>query len=133
MSTLSEKTPWRNGLWSYTGMSSAVFMVEGENWDRKSLIALDYPDIEGSMPLSIMKYGDFGAARKEIVEATGAETYNIEMEWYGAYKIEGVVNETGTAIHSWDETSKKVMETKWLTPESLEKLKEDRDDINTPR
>jgi len=113
-------------------MPSYVFAIEGEKADAKSLIALDYPDIESTMPPNIMKSGDFGATRKEIAEATGADTYNVEILWYGTYKMEGVVNETGTEICTWDVVSKQVDTMKWLSPEKLEELKEERDDVNTP-
>ena len=133
MTNISENTPWRNGYWTVEKMASTIFMVEGENWVVKSLIALDYPDVESSMPSSIMKYGDFGATRKEIAEAIGEEKYNIEINWYGISKMPGFVNDTGTKIHYWNEISKATEVITWLTPENTVKIKEDRDDINAPR
>ena len=134
MTNPPQKTQWQAGFWAVEKMSSTIFDVKGETWDMKSLIALDYPDmVERSMPASIMKYGDFGEARKEIAEATGADKYNMDMLWWGAYKMNGVVNDSGTAIHYWDEIGKRVGVIKWLTPENLQVLKVDRDDIDTPR
>ena len=114
-------------------MPSFVFVIEGEKAEAKTMIALDYPDIESALPPNTIKSGDFGDAKKEVTEATGADKNNVEMVWYGMYKMPGVVNEAGTEIHIWDETSKEVDTMKWLTPEKLEEMKEARDDANEPR
>ena len=126
--------PWRDGFWIVEEMASTIFEVEGEKWLVKNLIALDYPDVESSMPPSRMKYGDFGPACKEIAEATGQEKYNIEIVWYwGDNKMPGCVNDVGTKIHFWNEISKKTQSITWLSPEEMAKIREDRDDINAPR
>ena len=133
MTNTAGKTPWQDGYWTVDRWSSTLFEVRREKWDMKSLIALDYPDMEIGNSSCILKYGDFGEARKEISEATGSDKYNMEIIWWGAYKMRGVINDNGTAIHYWDEVSKTIGLLKWLTPENLEELKEDRDDINSPR
>ena len=130
---MSGNTPWRDGFWIVEEMASTIFEVEGEKWLVKNLIALDYPDVESSMPPSRMKYGDFGAARKEMAEATGENEYNVEISWYGVNKMKGFVNNTGTKIYFWNEISKTIEVITWLTPENIEIIKEDRDDIDTPR
>ena len=127
------KTPWRNGYWYMANMPAIVFIIEGEKAEAKTMIALDYPDIESKMPPNTIKSGDFGSARKEVEEATGADKNNVEIVWYGTYKMPGVLNETGTEIHMWDEVSKHVNTMKWLTPEKLEEMKEARDDADAPR
>ena len=134
MNNPTKKTLWQDGFWAVENMSSTIFDVKGETWDMKSLIALDYPDmVERSMPVSIMKFGDFGGARKEITDATGAHKYNLDMLWWGTYKMQGVVDDNGTAVHYWDEVGKIVGIIRCLTPETLQELKDDRDDINAPR
>ena len=133
MTNLSENTPWRNGYWTVEKMSSTIFMVESDKWVVKSLIALDYPDVESSLPSSIMKYGDFGATMKEMAEATGEDEYNVEISWYGVNTMKGFVNNTGTKIYFWNEISKTIEVITWLTPENIAIIKEDRDDIDTPR
>ena len=131
---MSGNLPWRDGFWIVEEMASTIFEVEGEKWLVKNLIALDYPDVESSMPPSRMKYGDFGAASKEMAEATGQEKYNIEIVWYwGDNKMPGYVNDAGTKIHFWNEISKKTQAITWLSPEEMAKIREDRDDINAPR
>ena len=47
-------------------------------------------------------------------------------------KVCGIVNEAGTEITSWGfSNSLEVM--RWLTQEQIDKLKQDRDDLDTPR
>ena len=62
MSNLSSKTPWRNGYWASPNMPAFIWVVDGEKMDAKNMIALDYPDIEGSM-VCTLKHGDFGPPR----------------------------------------------------------------------
>jgi len=98
----------------------------------KTMIALDFPDVESPMPTNTIKYGDFGEAGKEVAEATGAEKYNIEFVWEEVYKMPGVVNEDGTEITMWEDVSKVISTMKWLTPEKVEEMKEARDDMDAP-
>ena len=127
------KTPWKNGYWTLSNMPSYIFIFDGEKAEAKTMIALDFPDVESQMPTSTIKYGDYGEARKEVAEATGTEKNNVEMVWYGTYKMPGIVNEEGTEIKMWDEVSKVINTLKWATPEKVEELKEARDDMDAPR
>ena len=52
-------------------MPSTILMIEGDKLAAKPIIALDYPDIGVDNGATVIKSGDFGPARKEIVEATG--------------------------------------------------------------
>ena len=53
-------------------MPSTILMIEGDKLAAKPLIALDYPDIgKDNNGVTVIKLGDFGPAKKEIVEATG--------------------------------------------------------------
>ena len=52
-------------------MPSTILMIEGDKLAAKPIIALDYPDIGVDNGATVIKFGDFGPARKEIVEATG--------------------------------------------------------------
>jgi len=104
-------------------------VVDGEKMDAKNMIALDYPDIEGSMSCNI-KHGDFGPARKEVAEATGVERANFEIDFFGQ-KTPGVVDESGTKMTMWGFAN--MLDTmKWLSPEDIKKAKENRDDFNEP-
>ena len=129
---MSKETPWKNGYWSSQKMASNIFLIDGENMNMNTLIGLDYPDLEGGYECTI-KSGNFGATRKEIAEATGADCYNVQIAWFKAYNTNGVINETGTEIQQWSESEKKIDILKWLTPDKIEEMKEDRDDVNKPR
>ena len=70
-------------------------------------------------------------AHLDIVEATGVENYNLEID-VGVFKMLGVLNTTGDLIHFWGTTNKmEIM--KWLSDEDLEILKEDREPADAPR
>merc|ERR1719458_1149247 len=77
-----------------------------------------------------IKYGDFGPARKEVAEATGAERANFQIDMFGA-KMAGVVDESGTKMTMWGMTNT-LESMKWLSPEEIRKAKENRDDFDEP-
>ena len=58
--------------------------------------------------------------------------YNTEIDFAGIYKMNGIVNESGTEIKSWGMTNS-VETMKWLSPEDVEKRRVNRDDFNAPR
>ena len=132
MSDYSGKTPWRDGYWANPAMPAFLNHVNGEKWEGKSMIAMDYPDIEGSAGWACtVKHGNFGPTRKEVADATGAECNNLEME-VRTLKIPGVVNEGGTKITFWGWTN--TLETMhWLSPEEVKEARGNRDDFNAPR
>ena len=68
----SKEIRWRNGYWANDKMPSNILIIEEEKLVAKPIIALDYPDIGVDNGVTAIKFGDFGPARKEIVEATGA-------------------------------------------------------------
>ena len=79
-----------------------------------------------------LKFGDFGPARKEVAEATGADNYNLERTIAKVIKTYGVINESGTEVTSWGFTNElEVM--RWMSPKELQKLRDKRDDFNAPR
>ena len=129
---MSKETPWRNGYWSAQNMPASIFIIDGEKVHMKTLIGLDYPDLEGGFEHTI-KSGNFGVTTKEVAEATGADCCNVQIDWFKKFKVNGVINETGTEIQQWSAHEKKISIMKWLTPDKVEELKEDRDDVNIPR
>ena len=129
---MSKETPWRNGYWFNPDTPSMVCIVDGEKMEVKTLIALDYPDLGGGFESTIIP-GDFGETRKEIAEVTNADRYNVQISWFMTYNADGVINDSGTEIQQWNEHENKIDVLKWLTPDKVEELKEDRDDVNTPR
>ena len=59
-------------------MPSTILIIEGDKVVDKPIIALDYPDIVvDNIGVTVIKSGDFGPARKEIVEATGRVNLNL--------------------------------------------------------
>ena len=79
-----------------------------------------------------VKSGEFGPARKEIAEATGVDNCNMELSLENMGNYPGVVNEAGTEITVWGWTNS-VEVIKWLSPEEVEKVKEEREHKDTPR
>ena len=70
---------WRDGFWANVKMPSSIVAIEGDRLSTKPLIALDYPGMGMGDEGTLIKYGDFGPARKEIVEATG--TVDFRSTW----------------------------------------------------
>ena len=123
-----------DGFWFNEKVPCGVFVIEGGKMDFKKLIVLDYPDIGWDMPVPF-KFGKFGPARREIVEATGATDYNFKLELFGMpYYPEsyGVINENGTEITFWG-GSDSLEVLRWVSPEQLEILREGRDHKDNAR
>lgn len=125
------KVPWREGFFKMGPFPSMILQTSGENmllW--KNLVALDHPDLEtGSVPITC-HFGNFGAARKEIADATGVSDYNF---WADGYFVncKGVINEEGTKMTMWG-VSYAVEEWIWLDEEMIEDIKNDRDSYLSP-
>ena len=128
---MTEKTPWKNGLWYSEQLPSYIWDVNGESIAGKNMISLDYPDLEGHLNFTL-KFGDFGPARKEVLDITGVDNYNFEVTAFGFMKTYGFVNESGTEITTWG-TSNSIEILKWMSPENINELKAKREDIDTPR
>ena len=43
MSSEENKTPWKNGFWFNKGRSCFLLKVDGENFEMKNIVCLDYP------------------------------------------------------------------------------------------
>ena len=97
----------------------------------KSWLSLDYPDL-GADNTRELRFGDFGATGKQLAGA-GAR-YNLEIGWLrDAFVFKGVLSEDGMEMKVWNDITNKVDVFTWLTPEEVEELREDRDDLNAPR
>ena len=97
----------------------------------KNLIALDYPDIETEGSKMTCEFGNFGVARKEIVEATGSQNYNFKGT-SPMFNSMGVMNSEGTKITVWG-MSNKLEEWTWLDDDEVQEMKDDRDPFDKPR
>ena len=128
------KTPCRDGFWFTEKWPSYIIIIEGNKLEKKKWIELDYPDLGGDNKLPDLKFGDFGAARKELAEREEGARCTIEICWLGAmFVFKGVVNEDGTEMRVWNDITNVVDVFKWLTPEEVEDLKQGRDDFDAPR
>ena len=131
---MASTTPWRNGFWMNLKQLQSIFVVNGDKMETRQIISLDYPDLDAteSDVTLVMKSGEFGPARQEIAEATGVDNCNIELSMGEMGTYPGVVNEAGTEITFWGWTNS-VEVVKWLSPEEVEKVKEEREHKDTPR
>merc|ERR1711936_801906 len=103
----TSNVPWKSGTWYSPLSMSQLFYVDGEKVEIKNMISLDFSE---SKPLfsGIWAQGDFGPAKPEIVEKTGVQNYNVQMDHFFG----------------------KIL--KCLTPEELEKIKENREPCESP-
>jgi len=124
------KVPWKEGFFKMGDAKAMIFQTSDNKLIMKNLVALDYPDIEVHAMAFTCYSGNFGAARPEVAEATGVDQLNFLAESF-AINIQGVINEEGTKITVWG-LSNKLEEWVWLTPEAIQELKDDRDDIEAP-
>ena len=74
MSDSSPSTPlpsWRSGVWFNEKRPNDVFVIDGDggNISSKPMVALVFPELEASIPLSA-KSGDFGPAEKDVRDDT---------------------------------------------------------------
>ena len=101
--------------------------------DCKAMTCVDYPHLEGEYQVPI-KFGEYGPARKEIVEATGSTEYNLKLEFFYDYYPEtgGVINESGTEITFWG-GSDSIEVLKWVSDKDFEKMKSELDHKDKPR
>ena len=75
---MSEKTPWKNGMYFSSHMKSQLIKVDGNDAVIHSVAYLEYPEKARKLPARKWKFGDFGPARKEVRDAAnGIENYNI--------------------------------------------------------
>ena len=127
----------KEGYWANDAQKAFVALYnqtgEGGNIRYLNLIGLDYPDIPSQFVMNV-EFGDFGPARKEVQEASGIQNYNFQLsaEMLGEMKMPGVVNETGDRYTLWG-YSNKLEQSWWLNDEELQKIKDDRDPVETPR
>ena len=95
---------------------------------------LDHPKEEGQGK-SIWTLGDFGPARQEVQEASGGvQNYNLEMKLnfsVGEFKTLGILSEDGETVYAWG-LMNDLQISKWLSDEDIEKLRNDREPVDTP-
>ena len=120
----------KEGYWTFGDVKAMVCLVKGNELAVKNIVSLDYPDIKSSWDMTL-EYGNFGDAKKEITEVTGAQSYNVKLA-SSFFGLKAVLNTEGTQMNIWGFTNK--MEIwNWITPEKVKEMAEDRDDAEAPR
>ena len=126
----------RNGFWFNNKVPSCFMIANDGKMDCKAMTCVDYPDLlKDTTQLPVpLKLGQFGPARRELVEATGKTEYNLKLGFFYDYYPEtfGVINEGGTEITFWG-GSDSLEVLKWMSEEDFEKLKNDMDHKASPR
>lgn len=125
---MAEQTPWKNGIYALNSGGAFLIKVEGRNIQTVTTAYLDFPDVTPVFEGSTWNHGDFGPAKKEVVEASGGiKNFNIEITIWTGVKHKAILNEEGSKIWHWD--NGKVNTFKWLSKEDLDEMREDREDI----
>merc|ERR1719228_324557 len=95
---------------------------------------LDFPDEETPICApGTWTFGDFGPANEEVSKASGGiKNYNVEISiWMGVIHYFGIISEDGKTIFCWGFAN--CLETvKYLGPEDMKKLSEDRQPFDAP-
>ena len=81
--------------------------------------------------MNIKILGDFGPARKEVIEAAGgiSQNYNVQCSGMGGImKNPGILSEDGTKIHVWGGFSQSLDCLALQSADDLKKLGDDRED-----
>ena len=129
-SNTTNTLPWKSGIWYNENLTCYVYCVDGNKAELKNMICLDNPEIEPVYSVTF-SHGDFGPAHESIIEKTGIQNYNIQLDDVKSGKKSGVVTEDGSKIYTLS-PSKEIDTICWMTPEKLEKLKEDREPFDAP-
>ena len=126
-------TPWKNGYWYSTSMSSMLALIEGNNFLWKQMFALDYPDAKPMMQCKLRfaeNEKEFGPAHSDVVNETGKAFYNMEMDMDGM-KFHMVLSDDGKKLCFIGMTG--TMDIfNWCDEELLSKLRENRDPCDAP-
>jgi len=122
-------TTIKSGYWYTKGEQFSLYHFKDDKWNTKNIVCLDCPGVRDFMSGSL-KFGDFGPAHADIVEATGVQNYNLSLE-APMMTRNGVLNSSGDQIHIWSMFGKMDV-INLLNDEDLEKLKEDREPVEAP-
>ena len=123
---------WRKGTWHNASTPFLLYFVEENKIEAKPIIVLDYPQIQPNpwVANSTWEFGDFGSARKEIVDRTGIENYNWKFD-LNTTTLYGVIFKEGKEIVTFGTTNSLEI-FKWMDKEDLEKLSQNREPADAP-
>ena len=121
---------WLDGLWYFEDFKFVVYEFKGETALFRNRAYYDHPDMDYDGITGTIKYGSFGETSAGVKEATGAETYNVDINlWGGKLLRKGVVSEDGKTItgpHTMGAPQPVVG--RWIDQEGLKALLDDRED-----
>jgi len=123
---------WLDGLWYFEDFKFVIYEFKGETALFRNRAYYDHPDMDYDGITGTIKYGSFGETSAGVKEATGAETYNVDINlWGGKLLRKGVVSEDGKTItgpHTMGAPQPVVG--RWIDQEGLKALLDDREDTH---
>jgi len=90
-------TPWKNGYYLSTGFKTQVIYVEGEHCSSDHICGK--ASKQNALSKGTWKYGDYGEAHPDVVEKTGKNQCDVEMDvpsWF--MKIQAVLSDDGKTL-----------------------------------
>ena len=130
---ISEKTPWKQGVWMKKSDEEHVHVIKGYDVFVHHLSAfLDHQD----MPVDEdakgkWTFGSFGEAPEELRNKTGQSHYNVELFYnYKNTKEYGILNEDGTCCFVKRDKDDSYKEFHWIDKDELKKISDAFEFIN---
>ena len=122
---ISEKTPWKHGVWMKKSDEDHVHLIKGYDAVVYHINAfLDHPD----MPVDEdakgkWTFGSFEEAPEELRNLTGQSHYNVELFYnYKKKKEYGILNEDGTCCFVKREEDDSCKEFHWVDRDEWKKI-----------
>ena len=126
-------TPWKEGYWYSSSMSSMICLMENSTFLWKQMFALDFPEAKPLFQWTLRfseNDKEFGPAHSDIVKEMGKSFYNMEMTMEGM-KFHTVLSDDGTKLCYIGMTG--TMDIfNWCDEEFISKLKDDREPYDAP-
>ena len=96
--------PWKDGYYRLTGMTTNVFVVDGEKVHVEDVTNQGSDD--DPMSNGTWKFGDFGDAPSEVAKYTGKQNSDVDISmWGGVWSTKGVICDEGRRIAVWSITN----------------------------
>ena len=97
--TENKQLPWKSGMWFNKDQSGFLIIINGEKIEYKNVMVLEYPGATAMFSGTISYGDDFGPVPPEELEKVGGiKNYNLMMD-FTAFKVPGVLHESGTRIY----------------------------------
>ena len=126
--------PWKDGIYKFSGMSSKVFVVTGENANMRK-IGSDKPGSRNAKWV----LGEYGDCHSEVEKLTGQKVNNVEVKlevanwfWDGKLQGKGVVSENGKRVTVLNSTSNKVEFYEWMSESEYLAFKDSGEPADAP-